>query len=80
MAFDCENGPRNIISINQNGILVKPFDVDEYADSLLRLMRDDQLRAQMGNRAYESSKRYLIEDIAQQWKFLFDEVMANDEL
>lgn len=80
VAFDCENGPRNIISINQNGILVKPFDVDEYVDSLLRLMRDDQLRAQMGNRAYESSKRYLIEDIAQQWKSLFDEVMANDEL
>ena len=74
VAFDCENGPRNIVTNNQDGILVKPFDVDEYAASLLRLMRDDQLRAQMGNRAYESSKRYSIEDIAQQWKDLFDEI------
>lgn len=80
VSFDCENGPRNIISNNQDGILVKPFDVDEYADSLLRLIRDDQLRSQMGNRAHESSKRYLIEDITLQWKNLFDDVTAKDEL
>lgn len=78
VAFDCENGPRNIINHNQNGILVKPFDVDEYADSLLRLMQDDQLRSQMGNCALESSRRYSIDDIALQWKTLFDEVMATD--
>ena len=78
VAFDCENGPRNIITNNQDGILVKHFDVDEYAESLLRLMHDDQLRTQMSRRAYESSKRYSIDDIAMQWKSLFDEVMAND--
>lgn len=79
VAFDCENGPRNIITNNQNGILVPPFNVNEYAESLLRLMRDDQLRAQMGNRAFESSRRYSIEDIALQWKGLFDEVMADNK-
>ena len=78
VAFDCENGPRNIVTNYQDGILVKPFDIDAYAESLLRLMRDDQLRAQMGNRAFESSKRYSIEDIALQWKGLFDEVMADN--
>ena len=78
VAFDCENGPRNIITNNQDGILVKPFDVDDYAESLLRLMCDDQLRTQLGNRACESSKRYSIEDIALQWKGLFDEVMVDN--
>ena len=77
VAFDCENGPRNIITNNQNGLLVKPFDVDEYADSLLRLICDEQLRSQMGNRALDSSKQYMIEDIALQWKNLFDEVMVD---
>lgn len=80
VVFDCENGPRNIITNNQDGILVKPFDVDEYAEDLLRLIKDDQLRSQMGNRARESSKRYLLEDIAQKWKDLFDEITAKDEL
>lgn len=77
VTFDCENGPRNIVTNNYNGILIHPFNVEEYADSLLRLMRDDQMRVQMGKRAYESSERYSIEEIALQWKGLFDEVMAN---
>jgi glycosyltransferase involved in cell wall biosynthesis len=80
VTFDCENGPRNIIANNLDGILVKPFDVDEYAECLLRLIQDDQLRCQMGKRAHESSQRYLIEDIAQKWKDLFDEITAKDEL
>ena len=80
VTFDCENGPRNIITNNQDGILVKPFDIDEYAEKLLRLIKDDQLRFQMGKRAHESSQRYLIEDIAQKWKDLFDEITAKDEL
>lgn len=80
ITFDCENGPRNILTNNQDGILVKPFDIDEYADSLLRLIQDDELRSQMGKCAHESSKRYLIEDIAQKWKDLFDEITAKDEL
>lgn len=79
VAFDCENGPRNIITNNQNGILVKPFDVDKYADSLLRLMQDDQFRSQMGNQAFESSKQYYIEDIALQWKELFDDVIIANQ-
>lgn len=78
ITFNCENGPRNIISSHQDGILVSPFDVDEYADSLLCLIRDNQLRCQMGKNAYNTSKRYSIENIAMQWKALFDEVMSND--
>ena len=80
VAFDCENGPRNIITNNQDGILVTPFDTDAYADDLLRLIRDDQFRSQLGRCAHNTSKRYFIEDIAMQWKGLFDEVMANDGL
>ena len=80
VTFDCENGPRNIITNNYNGILVSPFYVEEYAESLLRLMRDDQLRAQMGSRACKSSERYSIEEIALQWKGLFDEVMADNKV
>ena len=80
VAFDCENGPRNIITNNQDGILVTPFDTDAYADGLLRLICDDQFRSQLGRCAHNTSKRYFIEDIAMQWKGLFDEVMANDGL
>ncbi len=80
VAFDCDNGPRNIISHNSDGLLVTPFDIIEYADSLLCLMEDDNLRCQMGRCAHDSSKRYSIDKISSQWKSLFDEVISGNGL
>ena len=80
VAFDCENGPRNIIKNYFDGILVTPFDIDEYADNLLRLIHNDNLRYQLGSHAYESSNKYAIEGVALQWKILFDEITGNERI
>lgn len=77
VSFDCENGPRNIICDGQNGFLVQPFDVDAFAERLLMLIRDEELRHKMGAEARQSSRQYQIEDIALRWKSLFEEVMGE---
>ena len=77
VSFDCENGPRNIISDGQNGFLVQPFDVDAFAERLLMLIRNEELRQKMGVEAHQSSRQYQIENIALRWKSLFEELMAN---
>ena len=77
VSFNCENGPRNIITDEQDGFLVTPFDVEEYANKLLRLIHDEDYRKQMGINAYQASRRYAIENIAAQWKDLFDELMRD---
>lgn len=77
VSFDCENGPRNIIRDGQNGFLVQPFDVDVFAEHLLALIRDEELRHKMGTEARQSSRQYQIEDIAMRWKSLFEEVMGE---
>jgi glycosyltransferase involved in cell wall biosynthesis len=77
VSFDCENGPRNIITNGQNGFLVPPFDIDVYAERLLTLMQNDKLRQSMGLRARQTSYQYQIEDIALRWKALFDEVVTG---
>lgn len=77
VSFDCENGPRNIIRDGQNGFLVQAFDVDAFAERLLTLIRDDELRKKMGAEARQSSRQYQIEDIAMRWKSLFEEVMGK---
>ena len=77
VSFNCENGPRNIITDEQDGFLVTPFDVEEYANKMLRLIHDEDYRKQMGINAYQASRRYAIENIATQWKDLFDELMRN---
>ena len=75
VSFDCENGPRNIITDGQNGFLVPPFDIDVYAERLLTLMQHEDLRQRMGLEARQTSCQYRIEDIALRWKALFDEVV-----
>lgn len=77
ISFDCENGPRNIISHECNGILVKAFNVEEYGQQMIRLINDADLRKKLGQVAQETSWKYDIEGIAEEWRTLFDEVMAE---
>ena len=77
VSFNCENGPRNIITDEQDGCLVTPYDVEEYANKLLKLIHDKDYRQQMGINAYQASRRYAIENIATQWKDLFDKLMRD---
>ena len=77
VSFDCENGPRNIINNGKNGILVPAFDVDDYADKILQLIQDPDLRQQMGAEAHLTSQSYEIHKIASCWQRLFDDLSHN---
>lgn len=78
VSFDCENGPKNILTNGQEGFLVTPFDIEEYAEKLLWLINNEDCRKQMGINAYRASRRYGIEGIAAQWNNMFDELMQNE--
>ena len=78
VSFDCENGPRSIITNGEDGFLIPPFDVEMFANSLMRLMSDDDLRESMGEKGKQKSQRYDIDIVGQQWKQLFDELMQNN--
>ena len=77
ISFDCENGPRSIITDGVDGFLIPPFDIDAYAEKLIRLMLDQSLRLKMGANAIETAKQYEIERIGAQWQQLFDDLMAQ---
>ena len=77
VSFDCENGPRTIISDGEDGILVPSFDLNKFAEQLIRLMEDEGLRKEMGNNGRRKSQRYNMEAIASQWQSLFDDLMQN---
>ena len=78
VAFDCENGPRSIISDGEEGFLIPAFDVDKFAERLKRLMRNESLRIRMGQKGRSKSQQYAIETIGKQWQQLFDELMQQD--
>ena len=78
ISFDCENGPRSIISHGEDGFLIPPFDIDLFSDSLVQLMSNNDLRKAMGLKGQLKSQRYQIDSVGKQWKLLFDELMQND--
>ena len=77
IAFDCENGPRSIITNGVSGFLIPPFDVKAMAEKILLLIRDDTLRKEMGIDAQKAASLYDIDTVGQQWKQLFEELKAQ---
>lgn len=80
VSFDCENGPRSIITDGVDGFLIPPFNIRYFADRILMLIRDENKRKQMGEKGLLKSQQYGIEKIAMQWKALFDDLMQNHEV
>ena len=77
IAFDCENGPRSILTDGEEGYLIPAFDVELFADRLKKLMSDENLRRNMGDKGQKKSQCYHIDSIGRQWKQLFDDLMQN---
>ncbi len=74
VSFDCPWGPRAIIKDGEDGILVENGHVEKLADSVMSLIHDDRLRVNMASAAVKNVNRFKIEQIAKQWKSLFDGV------
>ena len=74
IAFDCENGPRSIITNGENGFLIPPFDIHLFAEKVMLLMKEQELRFRMGVNAQESASQYDVDRIGHQWKHLFEEL------
>lgn len=74
VTFDYKCGPRDIITHHTNGLIVPDGDVRAFADALLRLMADDNLRKQMGRAATAVIDRYSEERVMRQWTDLFEKI------
>ncbi len=72
IAYSCPCGPKDIITDGEDGFLVKPNDKETFARRLVQLIKDEDLRKQMGRKAKENSKRFELEAIMPQWEDLFN--------
>lgn len=76
-AFDSYESVHDIIHDRENGILVNPFDLNQYAEKLCRLMDDEELCSKMSAQAIQSVKRFDSSLIAQQWLNLFQSLQSK---
>ena len=71
VAFDCPNGPAEIISHEINGYITPYKDTKIFATYVCKLIENEKLRCTMGHQAKKDIKRYKRENIMQQWESLF---------
>ena len=72
ISFDCPCGPRDIISDNEDGLLVQNGDVNSYVCKLSLLMDDASLRQRMSAAGRKNVERFKMDHIGDRWKKLFD--------
>ena len=74
VSFDCPCGPKDIISDREDGLLVKNGDVNAFSQALIALIQDTSLRERLAGNARQNVQRFRIEEIANRWKSLFEQL------
>lgn len=74
VAFTCPCGPRDIIHDGEDGILCENGNIEKLAEGICRLIENEQLRLEMGQKAAQNIQRYTIDNIMKQWDELFQEI------
>lgn len=77
VCYDFPCGPKDVIKDGINGFLVKNGDSGTFADKLLTLIENDNIRKHMGQEAYQMSERYSRRNIMREWVNLFNELIKE---
>ena len=77
VAYDCPNGPREIIEHGRTGLLVPPDDIDGLAEAFRRLIEDEDLRHTMGETAAVAVERFAPDRVMAEWERLYTELLAG---
>lgn len=77
VSFDCPCGPKDIVSHDEDGLLVPSGDIDKLANAMSQLMDSYELRHQMAKNAICNVRRFQIDEIADRWQLLFEDVLNS---
>jgi glycosyltransferase involved in cell wall biosynthesis len=70
VAFDCPEGPAQIIHDGKDGFLIKDKDFEGFTDRLSQLIEHEELRHQLGNQGKINSLMYSEENVVNKWEDL----------
>ena len=75
VSFDCDTGPRSIITHGRDGLLVTPNgDVYALAQALIELIRDESLQRRLSAAAPQVRERFSLVNVLSRWDQLLEEV------
>lgn len=74
IAYDCETGPSDIISNNENGLLIENQNVKKMQKGLRNLIDNKDLRETLANNGIKSLDKYDLSAITNRYEMLFDKL------
>ncbi|MFG1703155.1 glycosyltransferase family 4 protein [Nonomuraea sp. M3C6] len=77
VSFNSPHGPREMISDEVDGLLVKPRTNANLAASIIRVIEDERLRRDLAARALETAHGYDVDAVGQKWDALLAELLAR---
>lgn len=77
VSFDCPCGPKDIVCHDEDGLLVPSGDIYKLANAMSQLMDSYELRHQMAKNAICNVRRFQIDEIADRWQLLFEDVLNS---
>ena len=76
VSFDCPCGPKDIVSHNEDGLLVPSGDINALVEAIHQMMSDANLRQKMAQTAIKNVQRYKLNEVCQHWQKLFESIVS----
>ncbi|WP_248964354.1 glycosyltransferase family 4 protein [Sphaerisporangium perillae] len=80
VSFNCPHGPKEIITDEHDGLLVRSKKAAALAAGICRLIEDEELRRRLGANALATSAQYEMDVIGAQWGALLADLEDRREL
>ncbi|NJP88583.1 glycosyltransferase family 4 protein [Nonomuraea sp. FMUSA5-5] len=79
VSFNSPHGPKEMITHEVDGLLVKPRTNANLAESIIRVIEDEPLRRSLAARALETARTYDVDVIGEKWDALLADLLARRE-
>ena len=77
ISYDIVTGPREIIIDGLDGLIVENRNIDALADGLEKLIKDENLRYNMGLKAIENIKRFSPDQVIDRWEQMYKSIYGG---
>lgn len=74
VAYDVPYGPNELIRDEENGFLIKPNHLIDFASKVGLLIKHEEQRSEMGQRAHEDVSRYEVNSVMNEWIKLYNSI------
>lgn len=77
VSYDCPCGPKDIITDQEDGLLVESGNISMLAEKIIYLIENEEIRKEMGQSARIKSQQFLIDNIGKKWDELFNYLLSR---